>query len=96
MENIETIRLFPMVFWDAERQTGTIEGDVFIEEDRWDNLIEQDNRVTEEMLFEKPTMELTKHLKLLCIKAHINGKPFNRVFVDGVVVLNIMPLATTV
>lgn len=47
-------------------------------------------------MFQKPAIKMTKHLKSLYIKAHINGKPFNRVFIDGVVVLNIIPLAIMV
>lgn len=39
-------------------------------------------------------INMMKHLKPLYIKAHLNGKLFNRVFVDGGDVLNIMPLTT--
>lgn len=59
-------------------------------------MAEPENQVTEGILVEKPTMEVTKHLKPLYIKAHINGKLFSRVFVDGGVVLNIMPLTIMV
>lgn len=69
-----------MEFWGAEGQLEALE----------------DNQITEGMLFEKPTMEMTKHLKPLYIKAYINGKPFNWVFLDGRVMLNIMPLVTMV
>lgn len=48
------------------------------------------------MLFEKPTMEMTKHLKPLYIKAHIYGRSFNMVFGDGGGVLNLMSLANMV
>lgn len=57
-------------------------------------MAESDNQVTEGMLFEKPTEEMVKHLKPLYIEAHLNGKLFNRIFANGGVVLNIMPLAT--
>lgn len=46
------------------------------------------------MIFENSIFETTKHLKPLSTKAQINGKSFNRVFVDGDVVLNIMLLTT--
>lgn len=78
------------------RQPKWIEGDVFAKEEEWSTLAEPKNQVTRGMLFEIPTMEMTKHLKPLYIKAHINGKPFNRVFVDGGDVLNIIPLTTMV
>jgi hypothetical protein len=44
------------------------------------------------MLFEKSTLEITKHLKSLFIKVSINGKMFNRVLVDVSVILNVVPL----
>lgn len=37
---------------------------------------------------------MTKHLKPLYVKAQINGKTLARIFVDGGVILNIMPLTT--
>lgn len=73
-----------------------MEGDFFAEETKWDTLAEPENQTTKGMLFGKPTTDMTKHLKPLYIKAHINNKPFNRVFIDGGAVFNILSLATTV
>lgn len=96
MVETETIGLLLVVFWGAEGPPKTLEGNIFAEEAEWAMMVEPGNQITKDMLFEKPTMEMTKHLKPLYIKAHINGKPFNKVFVNGRVVLNIMPLATMV
>lgn len=60
----------------------------------WTTLAKQVKEVIDDMTFEKPTSDMTKHLKPLYIKAHINGKSFNRMFVDGGIVLIITPLAT--
>jgi hypothetical protein len=48
----------------------------------------------EGMLFEKPTLEMLKHLKSLFTKVSINDKMFNRVIVDVGVILNVVPLLT--
>ncbi|KAL1093940.1 hypothetical protein V6Z11_D06G062500 [Gossypium hirsutum] len=42
--------------------------------------------------FEKPPEEMTKHLRPLYIRAHIDGKPVSRVLVDNVSAVNILPL----
>ena len=44
--------------------------------------------------FKKPSVEMTKHIKLLFIKAYLNGVLLNRVLVDNGVVVNIIPLST--
>ena len=34
------------------------------------------------MILEKPFVEMTKHIKPLYIKAHLNGKPVSKVLID--------------
>jgi hypothetical protein len=43
-----------------------------------------------EVVFKKPE-ESSRHLKLLYIQGHINGKPISRMLVDGGTVINLMP-----
>ena len=40
---------------------------------------------------EKPTLSMSQHLKLLYIKAHMDGRPINRVLVDNGTAVNILP-----
>ncbi|TYG63931.1 hypothetical protein ES288_D06G067800v1 [Gossypium darwinii] len=42
--------------------------------------------------FEKPPEKMTKHLRPLYIRAHIDRKPVSRVLVDNVSTVNILPL----
>lgn len=44
------------------------------------------------MTFEKPPEEMTKHLRHLYIRAHIDRKPVSRVLVDNGAEVNILPL----
>jgi hypothetical protein len=43
------------------------------------------------MVFEKPSKQMTQHLKPLYIKAHMNGRTVNKVLVDNGVAVNILP-----
>jgi hypothetical protein len=43
------------------------------------------------MVFEKPSKQMTQHLKPLYIKAHMNGRPMNKVLVDNGASINILP-----
>jgi hypothetical protein len=43
------------------------------------------------IVFEKPTLAMCQYLKPLYIKAHMDGKPVNRVLVDNGAVVNILP-----
>ena len=43
------------------------------------------------MMFEKPSKQMTQHLKSLYIKAHMNGRPVNKVLVDNGAAVNILP-----
>ena len=40
---------------------------------------------------EKPSVEATKHIRPLYIRAHLNSKPFSRVLIDNRSAVNIMP-----
>jgi len=71
-----------------------LKGDVYVEEAKWASLA--DPKVTKAaiMKFQKPLVEMFRHLKPLYIKATINRKPVSKVFVNRGAVLNIMPLVT--
>ena len=43
------------------------------------------------MVFEKPSKQMTHHLKPYYIKVHINGSPVNKVLVDNGAAINILP-----
>ena len=45
----------------------------------------------DKIVFEKPTIQVSQHLKPLYIKAHIDGLPVDRVLVDGGSAINVMP-----
>ena len=44
------------------------------------------------MILEKPTMEMTRHIRPLYLRAHFNGKPVSKVLVDNGSIVNVMPL----
>ena len=44
------------------------------------------------MILEKPTVEMTMHIKPLYVRAHFNGKPVSKVLVDNGSTINVMPL----
>jgi hypothetical protein len=52
---------------------------------------ENDSFEAGKMVFEKPSKQMTQHLKPLYIKAHINGRPVNKVLVDNGAAVNILP-----
>ena len=43
------------------------------------------------IIMEKPSVEATRHIRPLYIRAHLNGKPFSRVLNDNGLAVNIMP-----
>ncbi|KZV53197.1 hypothetical protein F511_27563 [Dorcoceras hygrometricum] len=45
-----------------------------------------------QVIIEKPTPEMTKHIRPLYIKAHLNGKPVSRVLIDNGSAINVLPL----
>ena len=44
------------------------------------------------MILEKPTMEMTRHIRLLFVRARFNGKPVSKVLVDNGSAANVMSL----
>ena len=44
------------------------------------------------VILEKPSLEMTKHIKPLYIKAHLNSKPCSRILVDNGSAINVIPL----
>ena len=44
------------------------------------------------MIPEKPTVEMTKHIRPLYVRAHFNGKPVSKVLIDNGSEVNVMPL----
>ena len=52
---------------------------------------EEECRDTSKIIFEKPTLIMYQHLKPLHIKAHMDGRPVNRVLVDNGAAINILP-----
>ena len=37
-------------------------------------------------------MEMTRHIKLLYVRAHLNGRPVSKVLIDNGSTVNVMPL----
>ena len=44
------------------------------------------------VILEKPTVEMTRHIRSLYVKAHLNGKLVSKVFIDNGLAVNEMPL----
>ena len=44
------------------------------------------------VILEKPTVEMTRHIRPLYVRAHFNGKPLSKVLVDNGSAVNVMPL----
>ena len=44
------------------------------------------------MILEKPTLEMTRHIRPLYVRAYFNGKSIFKVLVDNGSVVNLMPL----
>ena len=44
------------------------------------------------MILEKPTLEMTRHIRPLYVRAYFNGKSVFKVLVDNGSVVNLMPL----
>ena len=47
---------------------------------------------TSKVMLEKPSVEMTRHIKPLYVRAHLNGKPVSKVLIDNGSVVNVMPL----
>ena len=46
----------------------------------------------QKVILEKPFMEMTRHIKLLYVRAHLNGKPISKVLIDNGSMVNVIPL----
>ena len=46
----------------------------------------------QKVILEKPSMEMTRHIKPLYVRGHLNGKPVSKVLIDNGSAVNVMPL----
>ena len=46
----------------------------------------------QKVILEKPTMEMTRHIRPLYVRAHFNSELVSKVFVDNGSAVNVMPL----
>ena len=46
----------------------------------------------QKVILEKPTMEMTRHIRHLYVRAHFNSKLMSKVLVDDGLAVNVMPL----
>ena len=46
----------------------------------------------QKVILEKPSMEMTRHIKPLYVRAHLNGRPISKVLIDNGSTVNVMPL----
>ena len=46
----------------------------------------------QKVILKKPSVEMTRHIKPLYIRAHLNGRPVSKVLIDNGLVVNVMPL----
>ena len=46
----------------------------------------------QKVILEKPSMEMTRHIKPLYVRAHLNGRPVSKVLIDNGSMVNLMPL----
>jgi hypothetical protein len=54
---------------------------------------DEECRDTSKIVFEKPILAMCQHLKPLYIKAHMDGRPVNRVLVDNGAAVSILPIS---
>ena len=43
-------------------------------------------------MLEKPSVEMTRHINPLYVRAHLNGRPVSKVLIDNGSTVNVMPL----
>ena len=55
------------------------------------NWNKKDSKGEESVIFRSPTYDLTRRLKPLYMKIHINGKSINKVLIDNGAIVNILP-----
>ena len=46
----------------------------------------------QKVILEKPFLEMTRHIKPLYVRAHLNGRPVSKVLIDNGSAVNVMPL----
>ena len=46
----------------------------------------------QKVILEKPSVEMTRHIKPLCVRAHLNGGPVSKVLIDNGSTVNVVPL----
>ena len=46
----------------------------------------------QKVILEKPYVEMTRHIKPLYVRAHLNGRPVSKVLIDNGSMVNVMPL----
>ena len=46
----------------------------------------------QKVILEKPSMEMTRHIKPLYVRAHLNGRLVSKVLIDNGSAVNVMPL----
>ena len=63
-----------------------------VEEKHSQRVITFERSCTQKVILEKPTIEMTKQIRPLYVRAHINGKPVSKVLVDNGSIVNVMPL----
>ena len=92
--DIGMVCFIPIQFLANINQPNNLMGDVFAEEAEWAKLSKEVVNKPIFMQFPWPSEDLIQHLKPLYIKALINGKLINQVFIDGRVILNVMCVIT--
>ena len=97
--NCSTVSLtFPTIFKlkKAKEDLVEVEGKhLMIEEDEGHGgvTIESFEKCKPQMvILENPSMEMTRHIKLLYVRAHLNGKTVSKVLIDNGLAVNAMPL----
>jgi len=89
-----TVGILPMEFASHDRLTTTLKGDVLANEEEWTSLAEDLDAEKGIAKLCKPQADQARHLKLLYIKAMINGRPINQAFVDNDTFHNVMSYST--
>ena len=46
----------------------------------------------QKVILKKPSMEMTRHIKPLYVRAHLNGRLVSKVLIDNGLAVNVMPL----
>ena len=97
-----TIGVLPADFSVKEDQPIQLDGDVLAEDAAQATLVNDTyaagdhlekkgkDDIEEVIRFEKP--QLARHLKPLCIKVYIDGRPISQVLIIGGAIMNVMPV----